>query len=358
MLATILIVGIVAVVVGYVVHRLVVATRSGWVKIIDAEGEHHRIPLPPHSVPGENIGKTNVYFTSATMAEMRRYFYRSLLDAGWAFGDISRESSGNSLVFHRGDKRLHLLMESDFDLLRGRPLRTKLTFTIAVNVKPSPLEKELAAIKSLGKVGNKDAVESLLALLDDQREKIRREAVSALTVIKDERSLQALINKLTDDDTGVRRRAALALGEFGGKEAVEPLIAGLNTNDHDFQTCCAWSLGKIKDKRAVKALILALESPYLRLVAHAAVALGEIGDRSSVEPLITCLKDTNDATARVVAFMSLKKLLNSAEFSAMLESIPIQSGQSSFEDHLKSAVAESVAEFATENIFDLLGIDH
>jgi hypothetical protein len=359
MLAAILILGIVAVVAGYVVHCLAVARRSGSVEIIDAEGEHHRIPLPPHSVPGEDITNINEYFTTTTMAEMRDYVYRSLPDAGWAFGDISRESLGTSLVFHRDDKRLHILIETDLDILGGRPLRTKLTITIAVNVKPSPLEQELTAIRMLGKAGNRDAVEPLIALLSDQRAKIRREVISALTIIKDERSLQPLINELRDDDTGVRQLAAFALGEFGSKQAVEALIVRLNSNDYDFQTICASSLGKIKDNRAVTALIAALESPYWRLKIHASMALGEIGDRSSVEPLIACLKDTNnDAKVRAMAFLSLKKLLNAAEISAMLQEMSIQSDQYSFEDSLKNAVAENVAELATDIIFDLLGMDH
>jgi len=359
MIAIIIIVGIGVVVVLYVVHRLVAARRNKWVKIIDAEGEHHRIPMPPRSVPGENIRKTNVFFTTATIAEIQSYIHRSLQDAGWTFGDISGvPPKCYSIVLHRDNKRLHLLMESDITILQGS-FGTKLTFAIAVNVKRSPLEEELAEIKSLGKVGNKDAVEPLLALLDDPRERIRREAVAALTIIKDERSLQQLINKIKDDDTGVRQHAAIALGELGSNQAVEPLIAGLNTKDHGFNACCAYSLGKIKDKRAVKALIFALEHPYLKLVEHAAIALGEIGDRSAIEPLIACMKDTNnDATMRAMAYLSLRKLLNPAELSAMIESLTIQSGQSSFEDRLKDEVAKNVAEFGTEIIFDLLGIDH
>jgi HEAT repeat protein len=363
MLATIIILGIVAVAAGCVVHRLVAARRSGWIKIIDADGEHHRIQLPPHSVRGEDITKTNEYFTTATMAEMKDYIYRSLPDAGWAYGDSSRESLGIFLVFHRGDKRLHILIETDLDILRGRPLRTKLTITIAVNVKPSPIEQELTAIRRLGKAGNMDSVEPLIALLSDQRAKIRREVISALTIIHDERSLQPLINMLKDDDMRVRQLAAFALGKFGSKQALEALIVVLNSNDYDIdydlQTTCAWSLGKIKDNRAVTALIVALDSPYWRLKIHAAMALGEIGDRSSVESLIACMKDTkNDAKVRAIAYLSLKKLLNATEISAMLQEMSIQSGQKSFEDHLKNRSAENVAELGTDIIFDLLGMDH
>jgi HEAT repeat protein len=359
MLATILIIVIVAVVAGYLVRRLVVTRRNGWIEIIDAEGEHHRIPPPPYSTPAKNSTKTKLYFTTATMLELKVYFYGSLPDAGWEFVDFSSVSSGFSLVFRRGDKRLHILFESDYNFLKSKPLGNRLTYTIAVNVKASPLEEELAKIKSLGKVGNKDAFEPLMAFLDDPRPRIRQEAVKALSIIKDERSIRPLINKLTDDDTGVRQNAASALGEFDNKEAVEPLIASLNSNDDDFKTFCAYALGNLKDARAVKALVPALKSPYLRLAAHAATALGEIGDRSAIEPLTAYLKDANNnAATRVLAGRSLKKLMDPSEFSLMLESLPVQSGQDSFEAHLKDALAENVAEFATEAIFDLLGIEH
>ncbi len=141
----------------------------------------------------------------------------------------------------------------------------------------------------------------------------------------------------------------------GTKEAVEPLIDGLNTHDPGFQTSCAYALGCIKDERAIRPLIGALKGPYVKLMAYAAIALGEIGDRSAVQPLTACLRDTNnDPQARVMAFMSLKKLLNPSEVSAVLASLPNQSGQDSF----KESIAENVAEFATESIFDFLGIEH
>jgi hypothetical protein len=362
MLTAIVILGIVVVVVGYIVHRWIVARRSKWAQIIDAERERHRIPLPPHSLPGEDTAKSNVYFTTATMAEMKDYVHRSLPDAGWEFGDISRQPPGISLVFRRGDKRLHILLENDLDILRGR-CRERLTFAIAVNVKPSLLDQELAAIRMLGKGGNRDAVEPLIALLSDSRAAIRREVLSALTVIRDERCIPALIKRLSDEDTRVRQLAASALGEYDSQQAVEPLMAALNGNDCDLQTACAWSLGRIKDNRAVTALIAALDNPYWKLKAHAAIALGEIGDRLAVEPLLACLKNTeNDSKVRGMAFLSLRKILSPGEFSTMLEQmrqeIPVHSDQHSREDHWKDAVAENVAESVTESIFDLLGLDH
>jgi hypothetical protein len=353
MASTILTLAIVAVMVGYLVHRLV-ARRRTWVAVVDAEGVHHLIPRAPHAVRG---AKANEYFTTATMAEVRAYHHRTLPAAGWAFVDASHEGLVITLVFARDDKRLHCLIESDVNPMRGRS-RTRMTFTIAVHITPSHLERDSAAITALAKAGNREAVEPLIGLLADGRARVRREAVAALTVIKDERALQPLIHRLEDDDTGVRQHAAFALGEAGSKEAAEALIAGLKSDDGDFQTICAYALGKIKDHRAVQPLIAALEAtPYAKVKTHAAMALGEIGDRSSVQPLTACLKDI-DQNVRAMATVSLMKLLSAAEFSALVQEMQNQADRHSIEDSSKNAVAENVAKVATDIVFDLLGIRH
>lgn len=359
MLAAILILVLVAVVAGYVIHRRVVARRREGVEIVDDGGERHRIPLPPLSFPIKEIPKTNEYFTTSTIWEIKHYVDRTLPEAGWTFVDVSRVSLATSMTFRQDDKRLHLRIERRNITFGSGPSGTKLTITIAVNVKPSSLEQELTAIEMLSKAGNKDAVEPLIALLSDQRARIRREAMSALTIIRDERSLQPLIDRLKDDDSGVRQAAASALGEFGSKQAVEALIVGLETKDHLFQTNCAYSLGKIKDKRAVAPLIAVLDIYSWRLTIHAAWALGEIGDRSSVEPLIACVKDPeSNVQLRVMVFLALKKLLDAAEISALLQEMSMQLDQPSFEDELKNVVPDNFAELGADIVFDLFGIDH
>ncbi len=219
MLATILIIVSVAVVAVYVIRRRVAAKRTGLVEITDAEGKRHQIPPPPCSVRG-SIAQTNVRFTTAIMPVLTDYLHKSLPAAGWAFVEVSPVSSAVShafsLVFRSEDKRLNVLVESPrLSLSKAYDSTTKLTYNIAVGVKPSQLEEDLAAIKSLGEAANKDAVEILLAFIDDQRPRVRREAVDALIKIKDERALRPLIRKLTDDNEGVRQHAAVALGELG-----------------------------------------------------------------------------------------------------------------------------------------------
>lgn len=358
MVTGIVVSGIIAtMLIAFYVYRRIVGGRNRWFEMIDAEGERHRIPLPPQS--SECEGSVNEYFTTATIAEVKEYRDRTLPHVGWIIIEASRVSKGSLLTFHRGDKRLTILLQSDVDILGRVPLRTKLTFDIMTKVKPSLMEQEIVEIERLATAASKDALEPLIARLADERPQIRRKAITALAAIKDDRSVEPLLKVfLNDEDAGVRQLSASALGEMCAKQAVELLIAGLTKdNDFDVQAVCAWSLGKIKDNRAVPALTAALTQHYFKLKMHAAIALGEIAEKASAQPLIACLQDSNnDSKVRIASYLSLKKILSPVEISALLEKMSGQFGDHSIENRLKDEVAENVAELSTEIIFDLLEI--
>jgi len=355
--AAVLILGIAAVVAGWLIRREVVARRNRWIEIIDAEGERHRISLPPHSVRGRKNPAAPSCFTTAAIGEVIGCIFRSLESTGWEQCDVGHDPPGVRVVFRRAEKRLRVHMESA--LVSRRRLRIALTFSVAVGVQPTPLERELEAIKALGKPGNPEAVAPLVAQLADERPRIRWAAVSALAVLRDERSVEPLAARLADADEQIAQQAAKALGAFGDSRAVMPLAAGLAGRSGDLAAICAHSLGRIKDPRAVPALIAALGAPYARLKLEAALALYEIKDRSAVEPLRACFKDPrSDWQLRSVAYVALKQFLSAAEISALLRELPHQPGEPSFEGRMKDALAESVAEVSTEAIFDLLGWPH
>jgi HEAT repeat protein/PBS lyase HEAT-like repeat-containing protein len=325
--------------------------RARSVELVDAEGERHRIPLPPHSEP---CAETNACLTGATIAETRDYFDHTLAEADWTFTGLSRALSGNVAEFRHGDKRLRILMESQINILRGTS-GDKWTFAIATNVQPSQLEQDVAATKSLGEAGGSEAVEHLIALLDDPRAPIRREAATSLAGIKDERSLGPLIERLNDDDGSVQQHAAYALGALGDRRAAEPLIAALNAGDQRLGAVCAFALGQIRDERALPALRAALERPYFELQVHAALTLGDMRDRSSADPLRALLKDPDShPKVRTAALVSLKEILSPVEFSALVESLPARSRRRPSDD----AFAEDVADLSTSIVFDILGIEH
>ena len=95
------------------------------------------------------------------------------------------------------------------------------------------------------------------------------------------------------DDQNVRLAAASALGNIGGSEAVDPLIAALE-DQQGVNEVAALALGEIGDPRAVEPLISSLEDDNWELRSSAAKALGKIGDDRAIEPLTDLLEDRNE----------------------------------------------------------------
>ena len=60
---------------------------------------------------------------------------------------------------------------------------------------------------------------------------------------------------LQSDNPNVRVQAALAAGRIGDPEAVEPLVAQLNDSVVAVQATAAFALGLLKDPRAVEPLL-------------------------------------------------------------------------------------------------------
>lgn len=106
-----------------------------------------------------------------------------------------------------------------------------------------------------------------------------------------------LLTILVDDNegTGVKEHAARTLGKLGDKNAVDPLIRILQNKaeNKDVRIGASVALGDIKDKRGVEPLINIIkdhnEPEWLR--NSAAASLGNIGDERAISTLQDLLKD-------------------------------------------------------------------
>ena len=185
-----------------------------------------------------------------------------------------------------------------------------------------PLVRADAATR-LGQARAPDAVESLLAVLDDPNEDVRVAAAIALGQIGDPVAVPELAAKIDDPLRTVRIATCQALAELGDPAAIEPLSKLLYDEDDKMRLVAARAIGQIKDPAAVDTLVrvalqdqdemvrqhvikvigeqpdrvaipiiessLAGESDIVR--ANAANVLGEIGDASSVPALVQALED-------------------------------------------------------------------
>lgn len=116
-----------------------------------------------------------------------------------------------------------------------------------------------------------------------------------------------LVAALRDPDSNVRDGAVNALAVLGDKVAVPSILARLEDPRLD-SSGPAWGLGKIVDKRMVQPLIAKLQHDYTCVKTCSAEALSRIGDRSAVEPL-KALLDDEELEVRIWAVYALLKLL-------------------------------------------------
>lgn len=122
-----------------------------------------------------------------------------------------------------------------------------------------------------------ESVRSLIPLISDIDEFVRREAAYALGKTRSPLAVPALTELLLNDKIDeVRGAAAVALGEIGDETAVSPLASVLNP-----QIGVATSKRKQKKKGP--------ENPFI--LRAAARSLGQIGSRAGLPALIHALRD-------------------------------------------------------------------
>ena len=149
----------------------------------------------------------------------------------------------------------------------------------------------MAAVKSLGELGDTRAAAPLLTVLKGDKEpKVRAMAAFALAKIKHDDAVEPLIDALKASDGTFRIAAVESLGEFADKRAVRPLIAVLKEDgDPKIRHSAAQALVKMKGV-AVEPLIELLKGPDLELRVTAIESLGDVGDARAVNALIDALK--------------------------------------------------------------------
>ena len=163
----------------------------------------------------------------------------------------------------------------------------------------NPKERDEAAYH-LGELGDKRAVEPLIAALKDEDIDVRCEAAEALGFIGDKRAVEHLLPLLKHENPGLRWETAEALGNIGDKRALEPLIALLRDEDSGVRLEAAEALGKMGDVRAVETADRCPQGSEDKKFRAGGAC--KIGDKRAVEALIAMLKDENEDFRGDIAF--------------------------------------------------------
>lgn len=173
----------------------------------------------------------------------------------------------------------------------------------------SDKEERRDAVMRLGWMARPDASRAAVVALRDGEPIIRATAARAVLSLPADEAARSLIPLLQDKDEFVRREAAFALGETRSRQAVQPLVAALEGDKKEsVRGAAAVALGRIGDEAAVIPLVgrltarvrasglfskvtrgKAIENEFVR--RSAAYALGQIGSRAAVPALTATLSD-------------------------------------------------------------------
>jgi HEAT repeat protein len=177
-----------------------------------------------------------------------------------------------------------------------------------VRLSSAEQEERRDAVSQLTAMHHIDASRVALAALKDPSASVRATAASSILALPVEECVASLIPLLTDKDEFVRREAAYALGKTRGVNAVAPLIDRLLTDKEDgVRGAAAVALGEISDPAAVSALGAVIsfraevagskknqkskreKNPFV--LRAAARSLGQIGSSNGAPALIGVLQD-------------------------------------------------------------------
>ena len=208
------------------------------------------------------------------------------------------------IAVSKGQGSVNYVSASDVAILALREFIT-VDHLIGLSNSANTYSRCLAA-SGLGKIKIDNAVEPLIALLEDAKDCVLLSSIEALGELKDYRAVEPLIVLLEDEKSEVVLAAATALADLGeGFHAVEPLIVLLEDEKSEVVLAAATALADLGEGfHAVEPLIVLLEDEKSEVVLAAATALADLGEGfHAVEPLIRLnLNPGLDTWARLNAF--------------------------------------------------------
>lgn len=173
------------------------------------------------------------------------------------------------------------------------------------------------AVELLGEFHEVNAIDSLIRLLDYQNILVRDEVIKSLTLIG-KPAAEPLYAALLAAKPEIRKRSAIVLGQIGDKRALEPLIAILKDRrannprkDSAFEAGlradAAGALGTLGDVAAIGPLQDAVENDRLVVGVAAMGSLAQLGDEKELDGLHTLLQ-SDDPSAQFTVIQALGRV--------------------------------------------------
>ena len=163
-----------------------------------------------------------------------------------------------------------------------------------------------AGLRALSLLGDPATLPTVLELLSDTNQVVRRQAVLTVTALldpvrRDGRAVEPLVAALRDPRASIEEREELtrALGRTGAPRAIETLLPLVNTKSLILRIAAIDALGDIGPGGQDAELLRALGDDNASIRLHAALALSLAGGEGSVGALLHRLTEaaTEDRTA-------------------------------------------------------------
>ncbi|MCW5946547.1 MAG: HEAT repeat domain-containing protein [Fimbriimonadales bacterium] len=169
--------------------------------------------------------------------------------------------------------------------------------------------KEWVAAKAVEEIGQ-PAAGFLIGALTHKDRNVRYRAAAILGRMAEDRAVDALRKAVDDTDVLVRRHAIVALGFIGDKVVAPTLIRAMKDSDGVVKENAIWALGMIKSNESIPHLIAALDSENRNIRFRAVNALAQIGGEAAIEAIS---KKTSDPDPMVseTARNALRRLVQS-----------------------------------------------
>ena len=151
-------------------------------------------------------------------------------------------------------------------------LRATAVASLIQGVKDSNIDVRMAAIRSLGMLGDPGATDVIITAARDRNHDARVKAVEAL-ILLDEPAIIPMVVALNDKDPVLREALEAALVQITGKPVAELLAEMISDPRSDVRCAAARALGRNGEIGAMAPLVKALQHPDAELRMAAADSL-------------------------------------------------------------------------------------
>ncbi|HKR55327.1 MAG TPA: HEAT repeat domain-containing protein [Gemmatimonadales bacterium] len=148
-----------------------------------------------------------------------------------------------------------------------------------------------AAAQSLGRLGDRRAVQPLITVLADPEAEVRRSAIEALSDLEDPAAIGPIAGLLKDSDTDVKKEALNALGHFDQKIPTTGVVDLLDDPSADVRHEAVNLLQNVHDRSAAPAIAKLIHDQSSDVREAVINALGDLGDQSSATAITGALTD-------------------------------------------------------------------